>query len=490
MIVVSRVLKCFFIFVSCMVATFSLAANVPQVGAVTEPAIPTAKSKSDKLSFYFQNIDIRSLLQLIAKSSGLNFIISDAVKGNTTLNLKDVTWQQALDIVLKSHGLDSRRIGNVIIISTIEDITTNEAKQLQSNETISNLAPLTSSIIHLKYTNATDLANLLKGTQNSLLTARGQVAVDPRTNSIIIRDVKTNLNDILKAVKKIDVPARQVLIEARIVSIDVNFEEQIGARFGVSHARHLSGTFSGANSLAQGTDPAFVTTPSGTVDPTQRLNFDVPASQLTIDSATPASLGLAVAKIGGVFLDLELSALEGEEHAEIISRPRVITSNQQKAIIQTGEEIPYAEATSSGATSISFKKAVLSLEIVPQITPDNKIILNLKATQDSRGVQTALSPATSTSPPTLGPPSINTEEIESNVLLNNNETVVIGGIYKQTKQNTIERIPFLGSIPFIGALFRHSGSKDQKTELLVFITPKIVEAPPLLTAEEKEKGKV
>jgi type IV pilus assembly protein PilQ len=464
---------------SCLISSSILAANTK---APSQNSIPTkhGETQSGKLTFYFQNIELRALLQLIAKNSGLNFIISETVKGNTTVNLKDVTWQQALDIVLQSHGLGSKRLDNVILISSIEEITSNEARQLQSQETLSNLAPLTSSIIHLKYTNATDLATLLKGAQNSLLTPRGQVAVDSRTNSIIVRDIKSNIADITRTIKQLDVPARQVLIEARIVNIDINFEEQIGARFGVSKSHYLSGSFAGANSLAQGTDYPFVATPGGVIDPTQRLNFNLPARALSIDSANPASLGLAVAKIGGVFLDLELSALEGEDHAEIISRPRVITSNQQKAIIQTGEEIPYQESTSSGATSVSFKKAVLSLEIVPQITPDNKIILTLKATQDSRGVQTALTAGTASTPPTLGPPSINTQEVQSNILLNNNETVVVGGIYRQTKQNTVERIPFLGSIPILGALFSHHGTKDQKTELLVFITPKIVgTVPPL-----------
>jgi type IV pilus assembly protein PilQ len=428
-------------------------------------------NKNGTLSFDFVDIEIRLLLQLIANSSGLNFIISDSVKGNITLSLRDVTWERALGIILKSRGLASRKIGNVILISTIEEITSNESKQLQSEETISNLAPLISKIIHLKYANATDIATLLKGAQGQLLTARGQVAIDTHTNSIILLDTSSNLIVLEREIRQLDIPAKQVLIEARIVNIDVNFEKQLGARFGITKPNWLSGNFFGANSLAQGAKPADVATPGGTIDPTQRLNFNTPASQLF--GASPGSIGIAVAKVGGVLLDLELSALEGEDHLEIISSPRVMTSNQQKALIQTGEEIPYQEATSSGATSVTFKNAVLSLEITPQITPNNKIILALKATQDTRGLNTVLT--NNTGGPSSSVPAINTQEVQSNIILNNNETVVLGGVYKQTKEHTYERIPFLGTLPVVGALFRHVADHNEKTELLVFITPKIID---------------
>jgi type IV pilus assembly protein PilQ len=438
----------------------------------------------NNLSFDFQSIDIRTLLHLIAKNAGLNFVISDSVKGNITLNLKDVTWQQALSIVLQSHGLGSRTVGNVIFISTLDELTNNQTKQLQSDETISNLAPLSSEIVHLKYSNAKEVADLLKSAQGTLMTPRGQIAVDSRTNSLIIRDVKNNLKDVLKAIRQLDVPAKQVLIEARIVNIDVNFEKELGARFGISHSRYASGTFFGANSLAQGTSPAFVANAAGTIDPTQRLNFNIPAN--TIFGTIPGSIGFAVANLGGILLDLELSALEGEDHAQVISSPRVMTSNQKKAVIQTGEEIPYQESTSSGATSVSFKNAVLSLEITPQITPDNKIILNVKATQDTRGTDTVLSATAGSTASSV--PAINTQEVESNIILNNNETIVLGGVYKETKGNTIERIPFLGSLPVVGVLFRHQSVADEKTELLIFITPKIVGVPIGLAGAVGSKG--
>ncbi len=428
-----------------------------------------------KLSFYFQNIEIRSLLQLIAKNSGLNFIISDAVKGNITLNLKNVTWRQALNVLLKTHALASRQVGNVIFISTIEDIASNESKELQSEEALSNLAPLKSTFIRLKYTNAVALAKLLKGTESSLLTPRGEVAVDARTNSLIIRDTQSSINDISHAIKKLDIPARQVLIEARIVNIDTTYEEELGVKFGVSDTRHLSGTLAGASQLTQ---TGSQTTPIGNVPFPSRLNFNVQANTL-FDGSTPGSVGLALARVGHILLDLELSALEGENHAQIIASPRVVTSNQQKAMIQTGEEIPYQEASSSGATSVTFKKAVLSLAIIPQITPDNKIVLRVKATEDTRGNNVVISSSSQgtgvgTVTTNTSIPAINTQEVESNILLDNNETVVLGGVYKTIKQNTVDRIPFLGSLPVVGYLFSHKGVHDEKHELLIFITPKII----------------
>jgi type IV pilus assembly protein PilQ len=428
----------------------------------------TISTASGTLSFYFQDVDIKTLLQVIAKHAGLNFIISDAVKGTMTLNLKNVTWEQAFNLILRSHGLAARRTGNVIFISTVEEITSNETKQLQSEQNISNITPLNSTIIHLKYSNATDVATILKGAQGTLLTARGQVAVDSHSNSIIVRDIKSNIDDITRAIRQLDIPARQVLIEARIVTVDTTYESEIGARFGISKSPFLSGTFQGANSLAQGTPYSQVANAAGSVDPTQRLNFNVPATTLTTGQ-TPGSIALAVTKIAGMYLDLELSALEGEGHAEIISTPRVVTSNQEKATIQTGEEIPYQEATSSGATSVSFKKAVLSLEITPQITPDNKIILKIRATQDNRGQNVSLGNGTTI-------PAINTQEVQSSIILNDNETVVLGGIYKLTKNHSVQRIPFLGSLPVVGALFRHTDELDDKNELLIFITPKIVKS--------------
>lgn len=441
---------------------------------------------SGKMSFYFQNIEIRTLLQLIAKTSGLNFIISDLVKGNITLNLKNVTWRQALDMILKANGLGQTRNGRTIFISTSEDLASKATKELQTQQDIANLQPLSSTVIKFKYTDAVAMSHLLKGPQGTLLTQRGEVAVDTLTNSLIVKDTKRNLAIITKMLKRLDIRTRQVSIEARIVNIDTSYEEQLGIRFGISNTTSLSGTLSGANQLAQGIGVAQVTP----LD--QRLNFNLPANSLS-SGATPASIGLALARLGPVLLDLELSALEEEGHSQIISRPRVVTANLQKAYIMTGEEIPYQESTSSGATSIAFKKAVLSLEITPQITVDNKINLKLKANQDTRGQQLIIAASvptngTGTSTGTggtvntssanvgavFGPPTINTQQVESSILLNNNETIAIGGIYKTSKTKTLDRIPFFGSLPYVGALFRHTGVKNETTELLIFITPKIV----------------
>lgn len=465
------------------------AQTVPAPVAPVSVSTPTElRSQDGTISFYFQNISIKSLLQLIAKNSGLNFIISDNVKGDTTLNLKNVTWHQALDIILHSNGLGSRQIGSAMFISTLEDISQKQTKEYQAEENAANMAPLVTAYIPLSYADADVISKVIRSSDSSLLTQRGTVSINVPTNSIIVRDVRRNLNEIRNFVRKMDIPARQVSIEARLVNIDTLYEAQLGVRFGLSNSRSLSGTLAGASQLANGTSVSAILP----ID--QRLNFDLPANLLSNGSA-PGSIGLALARLGPVMLDLELSALEEDGHIEIISKPRVVTANQQKAMIQTGEEIPYQNATSSGATATEFKKAVLSLEIIPQITPDDKIILKLKATQDTRGPQllvaqggTQVSAATTTTgvttstPAVFGPPTINTQEVQSFVVLNDNETVVIGGVYKLTKSSTFDRVPFFGSLPIIGGLFRHRGIKNEKTELLIFLTPKIIRQQPRIAA--------
>jgi type IV pilus assembly protein PilQ len=451
---------------------------------ITENTTPTPFN--GKITFYFQNIEVRTLLQLIAKTSGLNFIISDAVKGNTTLNLKNVTWSQALAIIKTSNGLASERTGNTIFISTEEELNKAKTKLLKDAQDLASLTPLSSAIITLRYTDSNNMAKLLKGEHGNLLTARGEVAVDARTNSLIIRDIKTNLSDLVHYIHQLDIPAKQVSIEARIVTLDSTYEAQLGVQFGISNTRSLSGSLAGANQLAQGVA-------ASNISPlTERLNFALPASALSTGPA-PASIGLALARLGPVLLDLELSALEEEGHSQIISKPRVVTANQQKAIIQTGQEIPYQQATSSGATSVEFKKALLSLEILPQITPDDKILLKLRATQDTVGTplvtaqQVVTAGTTDTVPVAFGPPTINTQAVESFVLLNNNETVVIGGIYQLNKQNTLDRVPFLSKLPIIGNLFKHRSVKNGKTELLIFITPKIIKSHGTLAYNDEHR---
>jgi type IV pilus assembly protein PilQ len=384
-------------------------------------------------------------------------------------------------VILKTQGLTSRQVGNVMYVGTIDEITANEAKLLQSADSISNILPLQSALITLKYATAQDIANVLKGASSNLLSSRGQVAVDPRTNSLIIRDTKENIRGIIPEIKKLDIPAKQVLIEARIVNIDILYEERLGVRFGTSNTRSLSGNLNGANQLAQGTAVNQIT------PLTDRLNFNLPASALTIDNASPGTIGLALAHLGRIYLDLELSALEGEDHAKVISSPRVVTANQQKATIKTGEEIPYQESASSGATTVAFKEAVLSLEITPQITPNNKIVLSLTATQDRRGINTAIGTTTGGIPITI--PAINTQSVQSNVLLNDNETIVVGGVYREVRNNHWDRIPFLGTLPIVGNFFSSKSITNEKHELLIFITPKIIHTTSQLAQAKMENIK-
>jgi type IV pilus assembly protein PilQ len=459
------------------VASSSPASN-PAHGSSATPvkvqpsAVPTddtqqIKVKSGLLSFNFQNIGIKELLQLLAKNSGNNFVISDSVKGNMGLSLQNVTWQKALNVVMRANGLDSRQYDNVMIIAPIDELANNDVKRLQAAQQLANLAPPVSAMIPLHYANANDLAAVLKGQQNTLLSPSGQVTVDPRTNTLLVRDVQANVDKVRDFIRKLDIPAKQVLIEARIVSVDTEYVKELGVRWGVSNTHSLSGTLEGANALRKGTSLAEVPIK-------ERLNFNLPATSSGF-LGQPSSLGLALIRLNKTYLDLELSALEGEQRAQIISNPRVITSNLQKATIQTGEEIPYQEATSSGATSVAFKKAVLGLDITPQITSDNSIVLNLKVTQNKRGAETN------------GVPAIDTQEVQSNVLMNNDETIVIGGVYKQIKGKTVERIPFLGDLPIVGGLFRHTNENTKRSELLIFVTPKIVDQTKAMVLSTNEQ---
>lgn len=450
-----------------VVTIFSISAFAVPVAKQTPNSKPknVASAKSNNLSLNFQSVDTRTLLQLIAKASGLNFVISDDVKGTMTLHVENIPWQEALNIILKANGLAARQYGEMMLIAPIEQITKNEIMELQAKQQVADLAPLKSEIIKLRYANAKDIAAILGG-QNSLLSSRGHVSFDARSNSLWIKDTASNINEVRYFVQKLDFPARQVLIEARVVTVDKSFEKNLGIRWGVTRGNHMSGTLAGANQLVGGGG-------ASSVDVANRLNFNLPAQGL--GGLPSASMALALISLGDkTFLDLELSALERDLHAETIASPRVITSNQQPAYIEQGEEIPYQEASSSGATSVSFKKAVLSLKITPQITPDNNIVLDLTVTQDTRGEQLNV---TNSSGQVVGslPPAINTKEVKSNVFLKNGETLVIGGIYQQVQSNQIVRIPFLGRLPFVGALFRNKSTANDRGELLIFVTPTIID---------------
>jgi len=408
-----------------------------------------------RISLNFQDIKVRTVLQLLAEFTGINIVASDAVQGSMTLQLNNIPWDQALDIILQTRGLDKRQVGNVILIAPIEEFANRERRELEAKQDVASLEQLRSELIQINYAKAQDIATLLKDRGNSLLSTRGNVSVDTRTNTVWVQDVPSRLGEIRQLIKRLDIPVKQVLIEARIVNIDKGFEQNLGVRFGVSNPNHVSGTLEGANAIAGGTSPAATTL-------ADRLNVDLRAPN--IGAAKPATIGLALAKLGkNTLLDLELSALENEGAAEVISTPRIITANQMEAKIESGEEIPYQEATSSGATSVSFKKAVLSLNVTPQITPDGRIMLNLKVNQDKRG-----------SGSIAGVPPIDTNNIQTQVLVDNGQTVVLGGVYEQEKNNQITRVPFLGKLPIVGALFRQKQNVDKRTELLIFVTPKII----------------
>ncbi|MCK5642869.1 MAG: type IV pilus secretin PilQ, partial [Gammaproteobacteria bacterium] len=374
--------------------------------------------KGERLSLNFQSIEVRAVLQLIADFTDLNLITSDTVTGNVTLRLKNVPWDQALDIILRSKGLAMVKDGNVISVAPAEEI----AARAKLDQAIEAEAPLISDSIQVNYAKASDFTKLLKTKDNSLLSERGSVSVDTRTNRLLIRDTAKNVDAVIALVQQLDIPVRQVLIETRIVLATNDFSKELGVRFGISHS---DTSISGAN-----TDSVGVSGNSGAAEaarqgfiPTQpgRFNVDLPVTSL---AASAGSIGLALSRLPfGTLIDLELSAAQTEGRSETISSPRVITSDQSKAVIETGTEIPYAEASSSGAATVTFKKAVLSLEVTPQITPDDRIIMDLIVSKDSPDFANLTA---------AGPP-IKTQSVTTNVLVDNGETIVLGGVYEQTK---------------------------------------------------------
>ncbi|MCW8902063.1 MAG: type IV pilus secretin PilQ [Gammaproteobacteria bacterium] len=413
--------------------------------------------KGERLSLNFQNIEVRAVLQLIADFTDLNLITSDTVTGNVTLRLKNVPWDQALDIILRSKGLAMVKDGNVISVAPAEEV----AARAKLDQTIEAQAPLISDSIQINYAKAADFTKLLKTKDNSLLSERGSVSVDGRTNKLLIRDTAKNITAITELVQQLDIPVRQVLVESRIVLATNDFSKELGVRFGISSTDTqaagtstdvgaISGSLTATDQLINGTT---LTSPA-------RYNVDLPASL-----AGAGTIGIALARLPfGTLLDLELSAAQTEGRSETISSPRVITSDQSEATIETGTEIPYSEASSSGAATVSFKKAVLSLKVTPQITPDDRIIMNLAVNKDSPDFANI----------TAGVPPIKTQAVKTNVLVDNGETIVLGGVYEQTKANNVTRVPFFGDLPLVGWLFRNKFEQNNKSELLIFVTPKLL----------------
>lgn len=419
----------------------------------------------ERLSLNFQDIEVRAVLQLIADFTGLNMVTSDSVQGNLTLRLKNVPWDQALDIVLKTKGLAMRKAGNVIMVAPAEEVAAREKLELEASKQIEELAPIKTELVQINYAKAAEIATLLKS-KGGLLTERGDVSVDSRTNTVLISETVGRLETMRQLISSLDVPVRQVMIEARIVIADDDFAKDLGVRFGVSPVRSTNNTLLvGSGSLestdsviSQGLTGTVNNTPNGILGINQRMNVNMP---LAGGNAGRVALSFLTSNI---LLDLELSALQTEGRGEVVSNPRVVTSNQKEALIQQGTEIPYLEASSSGAATVAFKEAVLSLRVTPQITPDDRIILDLKINKDNIGDLFGTSQI----------PTIDTKEVETQVLLNNGETVVLGGVYEQMTRNDSDRVPFFGDLPVVGALFRNSATRNNKSELLIFVTPKIL----------------
>src|SRR5579871_4484134 len=424
----------------------------------------------ERLTLNFQDIDTRAVLQLLADASGQNIVVSDSVQGNVTLRLQNVPWDQALDIVLKTKGLDKRKEGNVIIVAPQAELATREKAELAARKDVSELAPVRSEYLQVNYAKAQDMAALIKSQNNSMLSARGSVAVDERTNTLLLLDTSEKLAEIRRLVATLDIPVRQVLIESRIVIVNNDYERQIGAIFGWTNVQKngnsglvtTTGTASGTDGIitaGQGTPLNGITGITST-NAINRYNVNLPVS-------SPAG-SFALGILGNNFIvDLELDAAQSETQADIISSPRVITANQKKATIEQGVEIPYQQSASSGATTIQFKKAVLSLDVTPQITPDNRIILDLDIRDDAVGTIVVASGG-------VNVPSITTREIATQVLVNDGQTVVLGGILSTTNREDDTKVPYLGDIPILGHLFKTTDHTDDKDELMIFITPKIV----------------
>lgn len=417
--------------------------------------------KNKPISINFQDISVRHVLQLIADYNDFNLVVSDSVEGNLTLRLDAVPWQQVLDIILKAKQLDKRIEGNVVLVAPKVEFDAQKKKSLEQAKMASELAELSSIIVPVSYAKASDIAELFIGDgEVTMLSQRGSITVDERTNSLLLRDLPESIDVIKEIIKTLDVPIKQVQIEARIVTINEGHLDELGVRWGVTNING-STTIGGSieNNLA--TIGLYDGGKSGLpVDDFLNVN-------LGLVNPAASSVAFQVAKLGSnLLLDLELSALQAESKAEIISSPRLITTNKKSAYIEQGTEIPYLEASSGGAASVSFRKAVLSLMVTPQITPDNRLVLDLIVTQDRPGqvVKTGTGEAV----------AIDTQRIGTQVLVDNGETVVLGGIYQHSLSNSVEKVPLLGDLPLLGALFRRSSENIGKKELLIFVTPKVV----------------
>jgi type IV pilus assembly protein PilQ len=435
--------------------------------------------RGEKLSFNFQNVEVRAALQAIADISGLNIITSDSVSGNLTLRLKDVPWDQALDVVLQAKGLDMRKNGTVLWIAPKEELLSKEKIELEQKAQISDLEPLRSEIFQLNYQKAEAFRTVFGldasgassgGGNNRVLSKRGSAIIDPRTNQLFVTDIAARLEDIRKLIQKVDVATKQVLVEARLVEANDGFSRNLGAKLGFADLRGVRGgdpgyQINGNQRVAIGGNLTGVTSVTGQTSAadatTNSTLVNLPAAG--INGANPSSIAFSLfSSAANRFLNLELSALEADGKGKIISSPRVVTEDNIPAVIEQGVELPYQQATSSGATSIAFRKASLRLEVTPQVTPDGNVVLDVDVAKDSRGENTTAGPA------------INTQHVKTKVMVENGGTVVLGGIYQQSETNDTTQVPVLGNIPVVGNLFKTNSRATTKTELLVFITPRII----------------
>ncbi len=434
----------------------------------------TKEYEGQRLTLNFQDIETRAVLQLLAETSGKNIVVSDTVAGNVTLRLRNVPWDQALDIVMTTKGLDMRQNGNVIMVAPAEEIAARETADLEAQLAIAELEPVYSEFLQVNYAKAADLSNLITGDDGgSMLSDRGSIAVDDRTNTLLVQDTAERLQDIRRMVRTLDIPIKQVLIESRIVVVNDDFSRDLGVRLGMTGFDLSNNNLTTWSGTGAGTDNmigSFLDSIQGPL-PDPEIEFPALSDRYNVNVPIADAAGrFSLAVLGSDYLvDLELTALEAEGRGEIVSTPRVITANQKEARIEQGVEIPYQQSASSGATTVQFKKAVLSLTVTPQITPDNNIIMDLMVHKDSVGDIISTGGLGGTVP------SIDTRAVETQVLVADGQTVVLGGIYETERRETINKVPFLGDIPIIGYAFKSRQRVDNKAELLIFVTPRILE---------------
>jgi type IV pilus assembly protein PilQ len=437
----------------------------------------------EKLSLNFQNVEVRAVLQVIADFTGLNIITSDTVGGNLTLRLKDVPWDQALDIILQAKGLSKRKNGNVVLIAPTDELAAKEKLALEAQASVSDLEPVRTESFALSYAKAADIQTLLTSKDQRILSKRGAASVDERTNTIFVQDTGGRLEEARRLILQLDVPVRQVLIEARIVIADDKWGRQLGVRFGTQSAFNTNNYNFGVSGSALDTvaplsnnpisrGSSSLTSPFGGGVGAGNLPIGAQPEQLNVNlpvAGAAGQLALSILNLGsGNLVNIELSALEADNRGKVVSSPRVITADKKRAVISQGTEIPYLTAAASGATTVSFKAATLELAVTPRITPDDRIIMDLEVKKDSVGALIPSGNAGGTIP------SIDTKKVSTQVLVDNGDTIVLGGIFEQTTRTTVDKVPFLGDLPLVGYMFKRTVKQDDKTELLIFVTPKIV----------------